>query len=79
MGRKSLEKIEGINDEIKKEVDQKREKMRLNNFKPNDLKKLMTSTHVQQKTIDSYIKPKVQIDDNDMSIAASSLIDNKEV
>ncbi len=61
-----LRKAGSLQNDIKEEISLKKDKMRLQNFTPTDIKTLMVSTEIQQERVNELISPKVAISENNL-------------
>jgi len=72
-GLKVLKEKENVPDEIVNEIETKIKSIRLENFKPNELKKLISNPEEQIKEVIKMIKPKLPpIDEDDINEAQES-------
>lgn len=65
-GINSLEKLKGLTPELIEEIEIKKDKMRLQSFKPTDIKQFMMGTHTQQQAVREHISPKAQVKNSEI-------------
>jgi len=77
-GINSLARIKKIDTSLLDEVNQKKEKMRLEKFTPSDLKNFMMGTHIQQKAIREHVSPKAGVQESSIK-QIEELIENEKI
>lgn len=73
-----LKKAGILRDDIKEEIGYKKSKMRLQQFKPTDMKTLMIDDGFQQEKINELISPKAPISDEDIDSVKPIFQENDE-
>lgn len=73
-----LKKARGLTDDIKEEINNKKSKMRLQQFKPTDMKTLMIDNGVQQQKINDLISPHAPIASEDIDSVKPIFKENDE-